>query len=376
MSSVLVQLAALPTLLRDRSAEGRRALLDCITALYLSDADSCSETVREGFGMLLKDLGAVADEDGRAALASTLLDVETPPMVLVDALLNDTAFVAAPLLVHSPQLAEDDLIDLIDRHGAGHAAVIAQRQGLSATLVSHIVALEDPHSLTCLAENADAPLQRADFEILLKAAPALPALQLALITRPDLPADVAIQLGWHVAPQLGGKAFERAVAIQPDALQLALQTAAARGIATGDAQPHPPHALAFAVDKQTRNELKEPLVVRLLRDGQLDAFHACFDRLTGIDRATSEALLEEPGGYGLMTACRAAGFARSTCSTLVRLGEMGSRRGTEEVFRLMSCFETLDPATADRLVGYWRALFASEPLEDDHSTEAPHRAAM
>jgi len=375
MTAALAHLAELPRLLKDSSAEGRRRLLECIAALYASGADDCSETVREGFGMLLRDLAGQVDEEARVRLAADLVSLQTPPMVLTDFLLNETPFVAAPLLLHSPHLQEDDLIDLIDRHGSGYAAVIAQRQGLSAAMVSHIVALEDPHALTCLAENADAPLQRADFEVLASAALALPDLQLALITRADLPADITVRLIWHVSPQLAGKAFDRALSVTPDLLRLAMETAAARGIQGGGEVAHPPHAMAFAVDKETRNELKEPLVVRLLRDGELDAFYACFDRLTGIDRATCQALLRDPGGYALMTACRASGFARSTCSTLVRIGELGQQRGTEEVFRLMSSFEVLNPGHALELIGFWQAIFAGQPLADMED-DAPRRAAV
>ncbi|MEO0961904.1 MAG: DUF2336 domain-containing protein [Pseudomonadota bacterium] len=362
MSSTASRLADLAGLLRDKTPEGRRALLACVTDLYLSGSENCSDETRDGFGLLLADIARIAGPDAQQALAQSLADDQTPPASVVDFLLEQPGWVAAPFLAATQTLDDKALTELVDLHAAAHAASIAQRQGLSSVLVRKILTTGNDAALVSLAENHDAPLQRADFETLKAAAPALPHLQAALVDRNDLPADVAVGLMWHIGPHLGRHALDQALAVTTDALALAIEAAAAIGMSEGKATPHPEEAASYAVQKHSRRELKEPLVVRLLRDGDMDRFYACLDKLTDIDRATGEAIMAEKSGFALMVACRAAGFARSTFSTLVRLGENGAQRSTEQTFDLMSAFERLDDASAERLLGFWQVLFAGAGL--------------
>lgn len=368
------RLAELAGLLRDRTPQGRRGLLACVRDLYLSGADTCTDSVRDGFGLLLRDIAGLADEDARRELSMQLSLLTNPPPALVEHLTNDTGVVAAPLLLNTALLSEDQLVELITSRGNGHAAAIASRQAMSSTMVRHILDCADDIAMTRLAENTDAPIQRADFDVLLDAAPRLPDLQKALLARSDLPADVAVTLMWHVCPQLGPPALERALDVDVDTLALALDTAAARGVIRVSPVSHTQAALSFAAQKSDRNELKEPLIVRLLRDDEMDNFYACLDILTGLDRTIAEAIMTEKSGFALGVACRALNFARSTFSTLARLGEQGRQRGTEQTFLLMSAYEQLDQPRAERLLGYWKTLFCGDPLVDLSTRDAQRKA--
>ncbi|GAA6157504.1 DUF2336 domain-containing protein [Pyruvatibacter sp. HU-CL02332] len=364
MNSTASRLADLAELLRDPTPEGRSALLACVTDLYVSGADDCSDDARDGFGLLLVDIARMAGADAQQVLARSIAHDEAPPATLVAFLLDQPAWVAAPFIAATPTLDDTALSELIETHGDVHAAGIAQRQGLSSVLVRKILTTGNDAAFVCLAENHDAPLQRADFETLKAAAPALPHLQAALARRNDLPADVAVTLMWDTGARHGRQALEQALAVTTDALSLAIEAAGAIGMSEGKAIPHAEEAASYAVQKYSRHELKEPLVVRLLRDGDMDRFYACLDKLTNIDRATGEAIMAEKSGFALMVACRAARFARSTFSTLVRLGEDGAQRSTDQTFELMSAFETLDDASAERLLGFWQVLFAGAELAD------------
>lgn len=364
MSSTASRLADLAGLLRDPTPEGRSALLACVTDLYMSGAENCSDEARDGFGLLLVDIARMAGTDAQHAMAQAIAHDETPPTSLTEFLLEQPGWVAAPFLAATPTLDDAAITDLIETRGDTHAAGIAQRQGLSSILVRKILTTGNDAALICLAENHDAPLQRADFETLKSAAPALPHLQAALVGRNDLPADVAVTLMWHTGPHYGRHALDQGLSVMPDALSLAIEAATAIGLPEGKPTPHPEEAASYAVQKHTRHELKEPLVVRLLRDGDMDRFYACLDKLTDIDRATGEAIMAEKSGFALMVACRAARFARSTFSTLVRQGEDGAQRSTDQTFELMSAFERLDDASAERLLGFWQVLFAGAELAD------------
>jgi len=368
MGTTADRLADLAGLLRDRTPEGRHGLLTCVTDLYVSGADNCTEATAEAFGALLSDLADMAGPDAQQELAATIGELSFPPQGLMDYLLKQPGWVAAPFLARTQVFGEAALAALIDTHGEFHAAGIAQRQGLSSALVRRILTTNGDAALIALTENHDAPLQRADFETLKAAAPALPQLQAALANRPDLPADVAVTLMWHTGPHHGKQGLDHARSVTPDTLSLALEAADAIGLKVGAPSAHPEEAASYAVQKHTRHELKEPLLIRLLRDGDMDRFYACLDKLAGIDRATAEAIMAEPSGFALMVACRAARFARSTFSTLTRLVDGGSVRSSTHTFELMTAFETLDDTAANQLLGFWEVLFAGAEMAAPEET--------
>ena len=85
MNSTASRLADLAELLRDPTPEGRSALLACVTDLYVSGADDCSDDARDGFGLLLVDIARMAGADAQQVLARSIAHDEAPPATLVEA---------------------------------------------------------------------------------------------------------------------------------------------------------------------------------------------------------------------------------------------------------------------------------------------------
>ena len=216
----------------------------------------------------------------------------------MDYLLQKPGWIAAPFLAQPPAFDEAALAALVDADGDRHAAGIAHRTGLSSALVRKILTTNADAALVALAENQAAPLQRADFEMLKAAAPALPPLQAALAKRTDLPADVAATLLWHTGATHGKQSFEHALAVTPETLSLASEAASAIGLSRGNKASHPEDAASYAVQKHSVGELKEPLLIRLLRDRDMDRFYACLDKISGRDRATAEAVVADIKALG------------------------------------------------------------------------------
>lgn len=374
MSDITARLAQLGTLLRDPTSEGRRALLECVMELYAGGAEACSDAARDGFGYLLGDLSRLVDVDTRADLAVRLIDFPKAPQQLVEQLAHDEIEVAAPLLVHSSALSDTALRDVINERGGEHAAAISLRTVLSADIAGRILALAYAPALARLAENPGIEFTRADYEILVSQAPDDASLQTALIKRVDLPADVAIKLPWHVSPAMGWQALQCALSVDADLLAHALDVAGECNIPRGRPTDHPADAMSFAQTKQQRRELKEPLIVRLLRDDEMDAFYACLDLLSGIDRATALAIMQETTGYPLAVACKAAGFARSTFSTLLRLSDPSNSRDLQQTFMLMNTYDAISTGDAQRLTNYWQTVFSGADLADLPSEDVRRKA--
>jgi len=364
MAPLATRLGDLAGLLRDRSQEGRDALLEGVTSLYLEGADDCDAATREGFGQLIASIANAASITAQHELMMRLAEVAEPPTSLVEFVLTQSADVAAPFIAKSNSLTDSTLEVLLEDAAATHVAAVAAREGLTSALVQKVLSTNKPDALAALAGNEDAPLLRRDYMPLLEMASSHLPLQTALAHRLNMPADVITLLPWHVGARLARQVIDRALDVDPNAFRLAIETAYAAQITTARADAHSEEAVTFAREKKARHELKEPVIVRLLRDGDMDRFFACLDELTGIERPLGGALVEEANGYALMVACRAAGFARSTTSTLVRSLQPELAQDATRTFDLMSALEDTNESAAAQLLSYWRVQFAGAAVED------------
>ncbi len=308
MTEIATRLGQLASLLRDKTPQGRAALLTCVTDLYASGADTCSTHERDAFGALLADLAGRVDAHARAALSARLCRMENAPPLLIKTLLEDEAVVAAPLLAHFPHLDEAMLLDILARRTAAHASAILERE--------------------------------------------------------PLPASVAVRLLWSVPPKLAWQALRCAFEADP---------AAVTPGDVGSDEPLTEQALAFAKTKEARNELSEPLLLRLMRDGEKDAFLACLDLMTDVDPATATMILNEPSGYALAVLCKAAGFARSSFASLAHLADTRGERGTQQTFALLNGFESIDQTEAQRLLGVWKTVFGGAAPDLTDTTHADRK---
>ncbi|MBA8876704.1 DUF2336 domain-containing protein [Phyllobacterium myrsinacearum] len=92
---------------------------------------------------------ALASPRVRRHAAAALSEMPHAPKRLILALAEDDVDISAPLLLRSPVLKSDDLIDLIQHRGIGHARAIARRH------------IEDPMLLQTLRHFHDPAIDRA-----------------------------------------------------------------------------------------------------------------------------------------------------------------------------------------------------------------------
>src|SRR5690606_5917206 len=80
--------------------------------------------------------------ESRRYVSAALSECGTPPPALVKRLADESADIAAPLLIRSQVLGDADLVALIARHGWSHARVIARRRNLNPAIADLIALLE------------------------------------------------------------------------------------------------------------------------------------------------------------------------------------------------------------------------------------------
>lgn len=107
---------------------------------------------------------------GKRQAAHALAHIEDAPRRLVLSLANEPVEISAPILLRSPVLRSEDLVDIIGKNGLVHARAIARRQSDDPLLKSVLRSFTDPaiDRLLALQENlagleTDRPNASADL---------------------------------------------------------------------------------------------------------------------------------------------------------------------------------------------------------------------
>lgn len=139
------QFRALESLSGNRSPSGIKA--DDLLAAAISGFGAITRPARHDIQQL-EDLALplldCASARGKRHAAATLAQLEHAPRKIVLKLCDEPVEIAAPLLLRSNTLTSADLIDIIGKHGLGHARAIARRQSDDSILQSLLESLADP----------------------------------------------------------------------------------------------------------------------------------------------------------------------------------------------------------------------------------------
>ena len=106
-------------------------------------------------------------------------------------LAHDESRVAYEILLHSPVLRDPDLIELVYHRSQAHQLAIAMREGISEDVSAVLAATEDEDIIATLLVNQTAHISENIFRDLVEISQRADALHEPLISRHDLPEDLA-----------------------------------------------------------------------------------------------------------------------------------------------------------------------------------------
>ena len=195
----LIQLA------RDKSPDARSRLIENISEIIGPETIGLSETELPIMSNILLALVKSVEAELREQLAVTLA---TSPITLPEVailLAHDTADVARPLLMKSPLLDADSLIDIIQIRTDEHRLAIAHRETLELGVSDALVEYGDEHVLEALLQNAGALLSVHALDYLSAESRRVERYRSPLVARDDLSEEFAHRIYWWVSKVLRQK---------------------------------------------------------------------------------------------------------------------------------------------------------------------------
>jgi uncharacterized protein (DUF2336 family) len=343
-------------LAKEPSSERRRELLREVTDLFFVGVDDHHEGERTLFDDILTQLSGEMEEQVRVELAEKMAPAPVAPKRLLRTLAADASLaVAAPVLISSTNLTEDDLLAVARSQGQGHLEAISRRAAVPEAVSEVIVQRADDTTLGVLIRNDGAILSRQAHETVIDRAEANPELHVAVLDRSALPIDLLNEMYFLVEAQLRNKILARNAQVDPAVLEAALSSSRKR-VATRDG--------AFPADytdseKSVRQMLAKraitpPVLAGMLRNRETTKFMIALAELSGIDFHTARRILERRELDALSIVCKAAGFERSLYLTFAVLildredNAMGRAREYGELY------EALPREAAQRTIRFWR----------------------
>lgn len=213
------------TYLRSTHASERAA-----AAEYLANAVLTAKTPREDRNAAISALTLLAEDPSpivRAAISAALAGSNRAPLHIVLHLAKDQPSVAAPILLRSPLLTEDDLVELVATLNTRGQAVIARRAGLAAGVTATLCAFGAREAVVELARSDDAEILPSAFRQMVERFGRDAELREILIRHARLPVDCRHRLLAEVGDVLSQSPFVKAM-IGPERAARVARDACAR----------------------------------------------------------------------------------------------------------------------------------------------------
>jgi len=299
-------------------------------------------------------LVADVEREVRAGLAERLSALPNAPRELVLKLAEDDADIARPLILNSPVLREDDLIELVRQRTHEHRLCVAMRAGISAEVSQALIETGEEDVIEALIRNDDAELALQAVNYLVEESRRVDRFREPLLQRRDLPPALAFRMFWWVSAALRRRILEtfRIDEGNLDAMiQLTVQDAA------GKIDRGPSAASKLARGLKDRGELTDANLLRLLRSGHVAAFTSGLAELAGIDAETAGRIMHCHGYEALAAACRGAGLDRQTFAAIFMLREevrtTGRAQSPSRLEAALRFHDGLERNQARNVLRYW-----------------------
>ncbi|MEQ1890714.1 MAG: DUF2336 domain-containing protein [Alphaproteobacteria bacterium] len=345
-------------LAKNKSPDARRALSVGIIDLCQGNGQKMDPQDREIAGQIIIRLIAEFEIELRARIADRLASSDQAPKALIRALARDEIMVAGPVITHSPLLDDVDFVAIIKGKTREHRLLVAARPNISAEVGDALLKPGEPEVLEALLNNQSAAISAAAMEYAVEESRLRVNLQGPLVSRADLPPQLARKLAAFVSDEL-----KRHLAVKfPNDREIVNQAVReVRMVKTLTPAGSPPGISGKAANLverlQANGELNITRVISFLREKRLPLFFSGMAALTRLNVQSLVHFAFESEAQGLAVICRAAGADRGQFVSVVLLLEQARNGRAVAPSQLLSSgrlFDSLTEARALAVLEDWR----------------------
>jgi uncharacterized protein (DUF2336 family) len=333
--------------------ERRAHVLGQVADLFILHAGTYSEDEIALFDDVIARLAAEIEVEARMLLAHRFAKVPNAPRNVIRMLaFDDCVEVAAPVLTHSDQLAEEALVENARTKSQKHLFAISRRRTLSEPVTDVLVERGDRTVAISVAGNAGAHFSENGFLGLIRRSAGDDMLAERLGGRREIPAHLFLKL-LSVASE---RVRERLRASHPHAgaeIDRVVETVAGR-IRSQVAAParHYAGPMEELGSRYISGRLNEGDLVKFAQARQFEDAVVTLSLLAHVPVPLVDRAMHGERSDLLMVITRAINLKWSTAKLLLQLRAAPHVPSTEELQASLAAFEQMSPTTAVHLMQF------------------------
>jgi uncharacterized protein (DUF2336 family) len=349
----LEHLETLARLTKENSDDGRQKLLREVTDMFMEAPDNLNEREIAHFGEIMGSMVNQVETMVRQHLSETISSVGNAPRDLVLSLANDELEVSLPMLQNSPVLEDDDLLEIAETQSQEHLNAIAQRESVGEKVTDVLVVKGDNTVLGSLAENNGAQFSRDGMETIVERAKDNDDLELSLVKRKDVPADLAQDVYWRVSDAMREKILSANDSLD-EAQVDELMKDAEKWFAEQKGKKPLDQAEKFIARKDKMNQLDAALLLGLIRQDKVPEFVAGLGRLVNINTDVVRQAVFDPESEKLAIICKAAEIDFDVFGEIIYCINLNEETNEKDMEALLGVYQRIDETMAQRTLRFLR----------------------
>lgn len=314
-----IDVSALLNLAKNRSQAARAELAGNIQDFFLHEEARLSERERALMSDILVKLVHEIEMDVRQELAKTIAKVDADMPPLLKLLGSDEISIAAPILQQCQALRAEDLIEIIKMRSDEHRMMIAMREDVTEDVADALLDAASDDVLEALIRNDDAELSRRAMQYLVAESKRKDRFQEPLLSRDDLPVELAYRMYWWVSAALRKRILNE-FDIPEDVLDEAIEVSAKRALGQQD-------EVNGAISKANQlvrrldavGQLTIEFLIRTLRQQRINVFVAGLALRSGVAFKTAWRIISDRGFESFIVLAKATGIDRNEATVIVLL---------------------------------------------------------
>ncbi len=335
--------------------QSRNDLARHVATLFSFTSDNCSDEQMENYDAVLLRLVDMIEVEARAFVAMRLAKLRRAPEKVIRLLANDEPDVARPVLVHSPVLHDDDLVEIVKTREEEHRLAIASRETLTVVVTDALIDNGEAQVKKTVAENEGASFSPQGFAKLIDMAHQDENLQYALSTRCDLAEKQIMQLISIASDKVKAKLIEEddptSVGRLPQAARIAAQRMSNDyWIGRYDFEDAHNNVLAIA-----RNiGLDETTLRRFAAEDKFPEAVSTFSLLAGIGMEEAKLWMVRLDMEPFLIVARANNFSPMTVQAILKIGPWRYRLSAKNRADALARYSDIKFQTARTMLIQWQ----------------------
>ncbi|MEP2707215.1 MAG: DUF2336 domain-containing protein [Roseibium sp.] len=341
-------------LAQDSTPEKRHQLVEHVTDLFVSGADSYQAEEITLFNTVLESMLPSMDPDQKQTISEQLAPIDTTSHEVALALAKEEIDIARPMLTSSDSLKTEDVLRLAKTMGQGHLLAISKRSHLESNVTDILLERGERPVKQSVAANTGAGISDWGTRLLVKLAGSDDTIRDAMMERTDITESDYEKLINQMPPKQAEQV--RNLRDQNEELVHDLFHKASKAVTSSKLERRATRINAKATLKELRSGQRTlgKAITQLALSNNL--FDICFllSEMAGLDQKYVTNVMVRYDGTGIAVLCRAMSVDDNDYVALCRARASQNKQPTTTVDKWIEDYQNLTNRDARRLLSFMK----------------------